>query len=290
MTRARLAASVLALVLVVALAPGALAGPDPRGGGQGKGKDKGGGKPSPTPTVMPSPSPTPTVTPSPSASPSGTPTPVPAPSASPAAAQPPSPAELAPADDRSPRGETGVIKIDGRPFDEHPNNEPHVGCVFELDFSNYPEGPIEARYSFWLWPPTGRERLLGGGYTLEDDPAGGGQDLDGQLRLDLADALRRSGGEPHPQQGWHVKVSVWVPRSAGPDTKHKVFWTSCPAAAPPAVLPTTVAPTVAPTTVTPPGPLAFAGGQVAGLAALALLALLLGSGALRLSAKLRHGT
>jgi hypothetical protein len=279
--RGRALASALALVLVVVLAPGALAGPDPHGGGHGKGH--GGGKPSPSPTPTPTPSPSPD--PLPSASPSKGPTASPAPSPSPVADDP----EATPAEDPPPWGETGVVKVDGRPFDTHPDNEPHVGCTFELDFSNYPEGGIGARYSLRLWPPTGRQRLLAGTVTLEDDPAGGGQDLDGELRLDLREALWASGAEPHPQQGWHVKVSVRVPRSVGPDDKHKVFWVSCAAPAP-TVLPTTVTPTAAPTTVTPPGPLAFTGGEVAGLAALALLALVLGSAALRLSAALRRGT
>ncbi len=180
------------------------------------------------------------------------------------------------------------MKIDGRPLDQHPDNEPHVGCVFELDLSNYPDGGIEARYSVRLWPPTGRERLLSGGFTLEDDPAGGGQDLDGELRLDLAEPLRGSGAAPHPQQGWHVEVSVRAPHSLGPDDKHKAFWVSC--AVPPTVLPTTVTPPPAPTTVTPPGPLAVTGARIRGLAGLALLALVLGSAALRLSAGLRRAS
>ena len=31
-------------------------------------------------------------------------------------------------------------------------------------------------------------------------------------------------GDPHPQQGVHVRVSVATPRSHGNDTKTKVFW------------------------------------------------------------------
>ena len=34
----------------------------------------------------------------------------------------------------NPPGNNGTIKIDDTPFDDHPNNEPHVGCVFQVDF------------------------------------------------------------------------------------------------------------------------------------------------------------
>lgn len=277
MGRARAFAAVLTLALTVGLAQGALAGPDPHGGGHGKGH--GGGKPTPSPTA----SPTPTASPSPipqapeSAAPSDAPE-------SPSATADPAPDASSP--EAPPPGQTGTVKIDGRPFDQHPDNEPHVGCVFEVDLFNYPEGGIEARYSVRLWPPTGRDQLLSGGVTLEDDPAGGGQDLDGEVRLDLAEPLRDSDAEPHPQQGWHVKISVRAPHSRGADDKHKVFWVRC-AAPSPTVLPTTVTSPPAPPTVTPPGPLAFTGARIPGLAGLALLALLLGSASLRLSAHLR---
>ncbi len=31
-------------------------------------------------------------------------------------------------------------------------------------------------------------------------------------------------GEPHAQQGYHVKLTVHTPYSQGSDTKHKVYW------------------------------------------------------------------
>jgi hypothetical protein len=33
-----------------------------------------------------------------------------------------------------PPGNNGTVKIDRAPFDSHPDNEPHVGCKFEVDF------------------------------------------------------------------------------------------------------------------------------------------------------------
>lgn len=31
----------------------------------------------------------------------------------------------------NPPGNNGTIKIDDVPFDDHPDNEPHVGCTFQ---------------------------------------------------------------------------------------------------------------------------------------------------------------
>lgn len=57
-------------------------------------------------------------------------------------------------------------------------------------------------------------------------PAGGGTDLDASRTYDLSSAL--AGYSPHPQEGYHVKVTVNAPSSIGADNKHKVFWvTDC---------------------------------------------------------------
>ena len=43
--------------------------------------------------------------------------------------------------------------------------------------------------------------------------------------LDAVQRYRLSfDGEPHPQQGYHVKLTIHTPGSIGADTKHKVFW------------------------------------------------------------------
>ena len=34
----------------------------------------------------------------------------------------------------NPPGNNGTVKIDDTPFDDLPNNEPHVGCSFQVDF------------------------------------------------------------------------------------------------------------------------------------------------------------
>ena len=39
-----------------------------------------------------------------------------------------------------PPGNNGTIKIDDVEFDDHPNNEPHVGCTFQVDFYGFDKG------------------------------------------------------------------------------------------------------------------------------------------------------
>src|SRR5688500_3559353 len=50
------------------------------------------------------------------------------------------PAGAASPNPSGPPGNNGTIKIDGTAFDSHPNNEPHVGCVFEVDFYGFDMG------------------------------------------------------------------------------------------------------------------------------------------------------
>jgi hypothetical protein len=124
---------------------------------------------------------------------------------------------------QGPPGNNGTVKIDDVEFDDHPNNEPHVGCVFQVDFYNYDEGDLQATVLFEAWPPTGNgEDLLTDELDIGEDPNGGGTDLDASETYDLTEEL--AGFTPHPQQGWHVRLTVHAEGSQGADTKHKVFW------------------------------------------------------------------
>jgi hypothetical protein len=122
-----------------------------------------------------------------------------------------------------PPGNNGTVKIDGVPFDTYPNNEPHVGCVFQVDFYGYDEGDLTASVRFTVKPPTGNAILLDADRVfIGEDAAGGGTDLDAQRTYDLSALL-----EPymaHPQQGYHIKLRVKAPGSIGADTKYKTFW------------------------------------------------------------------
>jgi hypothetical protein len=124
-----------------------------------------------------------------------------------------------------PPGNNGTVKIDGVVFDDHPDNEPHVGCVFQVDFYGYDEGQLNADVTFEVHPPTGSPVvLLTGQVFIGEDAAGGGTDLDASFTYDLSAAL--AGYSPHPQQGHHVKLTVNAEGSIGADVKHKVFWVS----------------------------------------------------------------
>jgi hypothetical protein len=159
----------------------------------------------------------------------------------------------------NPPGNNGTVKIDDVPFDDAPNNEPHVGCVFQVDFYGYDEGDLDATVTFESHPPTGPVRVLltDTVFIGEDDNSGGGS----EAGLDASETytLDFTGIESHPNQGFHVKLTVNAEGSQGADVKHKVFWsTGCPPAptttttiAPTTtVAPSTTATTVCPTTTT----------------------------------------
>ena len=131
----------------------------------------------------------------------------------------------------NPPGNNGTVKIDDTPFDDLPNNEPHVGCIFQVDFYGFDAGDLSADVTFEAWPPTLRDSdsqvLLTDTVPIgEDDNSGGGSeaglDASETYTLDLA------GITPHPQQGVHVKLTINAEGSQGADVKHKVFWvTGC---------------------------------------------------------------
>lgn len=129
-----------------------------------------------------------------------------------------------------PPGNNGTIKIDGVLFDDAPDNEPHVGCIFQLDFYGYDQGTnptFDASVKFAAQPPTGRDVLLENDKVfIGEDAAGGGTDLDASQTYDLSSLLQPF--MAHPQQGYHIKVTVKASGSIGADTKYKTFWiTEC---------------------------------------------------------------
>jgi len=134
------------------------------------------------------------------------------------------------ADPGGPPGNNGTVKIDGVEFDSHPDNEPHVGCTFQVDFYGYDEGELFADVTFEVHPPTGNEVILEDNdiFIGEDDNSGGGSEagLDASRTYDLTSLLANF--EPQPQQGWHIKLTVNADGSQGADVKHKTFWvTGC---------------------------------------------------------------
>ncbi len=122
-----------------------------------------------------------------------------------------------------PQGNNGTVKIDAEAFDTAPDNQPHVGCRFQVDFYGFDQGDLNADVEFALHPPTGTDVvLLTDKVFIGEDAAGGGTDLDAEKTYDLSSALESI--TPHPQQGFHVKLTVHADGSQGADTKYKVFW------------------------------------------------------------------
>ena len=129
----------------------------------------------------------------------------------------------------NPPGNNGTIKVDGVPFDDAPDNQPHVGCTFQVDFYGFDQGDLFADVTFEAHPPTGPVQVLltDTVFIGEDDNAGGGS----QAGLDASATytLDFDGIQPHPNQGFHVKLTIHADGAQGADTKHKVFWvTGCP--------------------------------------------------------------
>ena len=150
---------------------------------------------------------------------------------------------------QDPPGNNGTIKVDGVDFDSHPDNEPHVGCVFQIDFYNFDQGDLNATVTFEGQPPTGGGTLLTDQVPIGEDPAGGGNDLDASATYDLAEAL--AGIAPHPVQGHHIRLTVEAQGSIGDETKHKVFWVE--GCTPPPPRTTTTTPGETTTTTQPDG-------------------------------------
>ncbi|MBS44166.1 MAG: hypothetical protein CMH83_13575 [Nocardioides sp.] len=110
--------------------------------------------------------------------------------------------------------------------DGTPQNGPHVGCAFQIEWYGYDEGAdVVSQVDFAMQAPTKDSTITVDGPSevfVGGDPAtGAGTDTG----LDGRETYRLSfDGEPHAQQGYHVKLTVTTPRSQGNDTKTKVFW------------------------------------------------------------------
>lgn len=123
-----------------------------------------------------------------------------------------------------PAGNNGTVKI-AAPSDAvgHPSNNPHPGCTVVVEWFGFDAGDdVVSTVSFAPHAPTS-DAVIGGtspsSVFVGGDAASGGTDLDGRQAYTLTFE-----GEPHPKQGFHVKLTVATPHSLGNDTKSKVFW------------------------------------------------------------------
>jgi hypothetical protein len=132
-----------------------------------------------------------------------------------------------PGDPHNPPGNNGTVKIEEfGSTDEIPENDPHVGCKFEIEFRGYDQGDLTATWSLVSQPPSGTDiPVANGSVFIGADPAGGANDLDGTVIVDLTKIdLTALGLTEQPNQGFHLKLTVHAPGSIGSDTKHKTFW------------------------------------------------------------------
>jgi len=135
------------------------------------------------------------------------------------------PAVASPAGAGDPAGNNGTVKITPHAEDDGiSQNTPHVSCVFDIEWYGFDEGAdVVSTVVFTMQAPTSDVGLSGtepSQVFVGGDPASGaGNDFDGEATYTLGFS-----GELHPQQGYHVKVTVHTPGSQGADTKHKVFW------------------------------------------------------------------
>ncbi|HET7736801.1 MAG TPA: hypothetical protein VFK52_12545 [Nocardioidaceae bacterium] len=126
-----------------------------------------------------------------------------------------------------PNGNNGTVKVAGLgDIDLIPDNEPHLPCTLTVQWYDFDEGAdIISTVGFALQPPTAEPDYTmsvdgpGEVFVGEDAASGTGNDFDGEAVYTLSFT-----GDPHPQQGYHVKLTIHTPDSFGADTKHKVFW------------------------------------------------------------------
>jgi hypothetical protein len=119
-------------------------------------------------------------------------------------------------------GNNGTIKIDGEPYDTSKGQEAHVGCEFRVLYWGFDEGDdLQSVLTFTAHAPTKGDFVFTDTITL----GAGEPDIAGPYNL--VDELVAAGIEPHPKQGWHIRLTTNTEYSQGADTKHKVFWIQC---------------------------------------------------------------
>jgi len=123
-----------------------------------------------------------------------------------------------------PAGNNGTVKVGGVEVDSN-ENQPHLGCTFQIEFYGYDQDAGLASYAIEGQAPTGGGTMDAGMVFIGGDPAGGANDLDATVVVDLTAAV--AGIPPQPEQGHHVKLTVHADGWQGADVKHKTFWVSC---------------------------------------------------------------
>ena len=125
----------------------------------------------------------------------------------------------------------GTVKVEGEDIDDLPNNKPHEGCVFTIEWRGFAGSSLVTATLTLVNPTAGGSKSAS--VNLDGDPAGGGNDLDATVVLDLLDIPGIEDVEPHMIAGkpsLHVRLDATTPTGE----KHKVFWAiNCPPEPPP---------------------------------------------------------
>ena len=125
-------------------------------------------------------------------------------------------------------GNNGDVKVSGTSVDDIPNNAPHQGCRFDLEFYDFDLGSPDATYAFTLTAPTrpnGDGVLSAGTVAVGGGPLDGMGQLDAVATVDLSAPLTASGVTP-ANQGFHVRLDVTGAGMHGNGAKSKTFWVS----------------------------------------------------------------
>jgi hypothetical protein len=134
----------------------------------------------------------------------------------------------APALASDPPGNNGTVKIAGRDLDTIPDNEPHQGCTFTVQFYGYDEGPLLARAIFEVLRASGDVVVHEDSNVKigEDGASGAGTatGLDASRTYDLNAKLAPYAADGNANQGVHVRLTVRAEGSIGADVKSKTFW------------------------------------------------------------------
>jgi hypothetical protein len=129
-----------------------------------------------------------------------------------------------------PPGNNGTVKVAGKNVDTTPDNEPHPGCIFNVEFFGFDEGlNLKATASFTVLLTS---RADGPTFDFPEvwigqDPASGAgtaTGLDATRNYDLNDELAPYVDASNPNQGVHVRLTVHADGAQNADTKSKVFW------------------------------------------------------------------
>jgi hypothetical protein len=123
-----------------------------------------------------------------------------------------------------PPGNNGTVKV-GATGSLDDGNGSHVACEFDVTFAGFDEGPLFADATFDLLPPSGRGTIDGFTTPIGEDAAGGANDIDATVGVDLEPEIAASGAE-QAAQGFHVKLTIHADGSIGSDVKHKTLWVS----------------------------------------------------------------